>query len=169
MKIAMTYGGMLGMAAVIVNLLFYMAGMTRSTITAVAGYAVILGFIIYGCIQYRDRYLGGHISYGKALGTGVMIALFSSLIVALYTYVLTYQIDPGLLEQSRAEAQQKMLESNPNLTDPHLEQGMKIANIFMSPGVIMVMVVIGHVLIGFIFSLITSIFIKKEETGIPSA
>ena len=104
-----------------------------------------------------------------AMGTGVMIALFSSLIVALYTYVLMYQIDPGLLEQSRAEAQQKMLESNPNLTDAQLEQGMKIANIFMSPGVIMVMVVIGHVLIGFIFSLITSIFIKKEETGIPSA
>ena len=43
-------------------------------------WGIIIGGIVYGIKKYRDGVLKGFISYGSALGYGVLISLFASII-----------------------------------------------------------------------------------------
>jgi hypothetical protein len=52
---------------------------------------VILFFLVK---SYRDNYLHGAISFGQALGAGVVIFLYTSIITGIFSALLYTVIDP---------------------------------------------------------------------------
>ena len=44
---------------------------------------ILIGFLIYILIFFRDKFLGGFITYVKSLKLGVIISFFSALILSL--------------------------------------------------------------------------------------
>jgi hypothetical protein len=97
MKKNITVFGLIAGAIVSILMLFivyytsYCAGNVSYTTSMVIGYASMLvafSLVFVGIRNYRDRYNGGAISFGKAFRIGIMIVLVASTI-----YVLAWLID----------------------------------------------------------------------------
>ncbi len=121
---------------------------------------IMIGGIVLATRTYRDQEQGGYISYGRALGTGTLTVLFASVITAFFTLALFTVIDPGLMDRMMTMREMAMYESG--LSDDQIDMAMNMAERFASPAILSLSGFAGSVFIGFIFSLITSIFLKKE-------
>jgi hypothetical protein len=162
-KVAMTYGAMYGLASSIVYLIFYFAGADiDNKAPQWIGYLVLIATLYAGIKSYRDQDLGGFISYGKSLGTGTLIGFFGGIIAGFFTVLMFTVIDPGLAQKIVEKAQQDMLEKG-NMTEEQINMAVSWTQKFMNPGALFLFSVIGSVFMAFIFSLIISIFTRKEQ------
>jgi hypothetical protein len=166
-KVAMTYGSMYGLAAAIIGLIFYFSGADiQSKLPQYISYILLIIFIVMGVKSYRDQELGGHISYGKSLGTGVLIGLFGGIITGFFTVLLFTVIDSGLTQKILEATQQQMLEKG--ISEEQLQTTLKWTRKFMGPIPLFLFSILGGAFMAFIFSLIISIFTKKEENPFSS-
>jgi hypothetical protein len=162
MKCAMTYGLIMGLALVVLHVIQYMMDVFKPPFwVSLINYAVIIGVIVYGTIRYRDRELEGFITYGKALGFGVLISLFASIIYGLYFFLLTNVFDPEYMSKMHAVIEEMYIEMG--MSDDQIEMAMSMVKKFQSPIIMVLSSILNFVLMGTIFSLITSIFLKKEK------
>jgi hypothetical protein len=68
----------------------------------ILGYASILLsmiFVFLGIKQYRDKFNGGFISYGKALKLGLLIVLLPSIAFGLFDLIYTHYLDPDFMSK----------------------------------------------------------------------
>jgi predicted PurR-regulated permease PerM len=65
-----------------------------------------------GSKAYRDKVLGGTISYGNAFLAGLLIVIFSSIITGFYTLIFNTIIDPEYMD--------KVFEATKNWTADYL-------------------------------------------------
>jgi hypothetical protein len=159
-KSAMTYGIYLSAALILYSVVLYVMGQSTNGTLALISY-VIMGGGIYWCqLNYRDKELDGYINYNKALGFGVAIMLFAGILNSVFSLVLM-KLDPGILEQARITQEEAMLQQG--MSDEQIEMAGEIMSKFQNPAIMMISGLLGFALIGFIISLITSIFIKKNE------
>ena len=163
MRITMTYGLITGLVLIIYTLLLYMTNnlLEQNFILGILNYVILIAGILIGTRTYRDQHLGGYISYGKALGTGVLISIFSGVIMGVFTYLLYQVIDPGLMEKSIQLIQEEMLKQG--MAESQVETMTEMQQTIRSPLVMMFGSIISYGFLGLIFSLITSIFTKNEK------
>jgi hypothetical protein len=165
-KNAMRFGTYLGLASIIVSVLFYLLGMETSQVPQYLQYVIIITLIVLGTKHHRDVELGGFISYRRALWTGVLITFFSSIILAFYTYLFITFIDTGFMDKMLDMQEQAMLQRG--LTDEEIEMAMKMNAKIFTPVPFTFIMVLSLTFLGFIFSLITSAFLKKENKSFGS-
>ncbi|MCF6241756.1 MAG: DUF4199 domain-containing protein [Bacteroidales bacterium] len=164
-KNALNWGVILGIVLSIYSLIIYFLGATLEKWAAYPSYIIMIAGIIYATIQYRDNMLNGSITYGKALGFGTLVMLFAGIILAIYSYVLYTLIDPDLITRILEKAEEEMV--NKGLPDEQIEMALEMQSKFMKPWIMSVMSIFGSVFAGFIISLFTSIFLKKEVQDNP--
>jgi hypothetical protein len=158
-KSAMTYGIYLAAALIFYNVVLYVLGESMNKTLGLITW-VIMAVGIYLCQKdYRDKELGGYIDYSKALGFGVAIMLFAGVLNALYTVVLM-KIDPSLIDQIRIMQEEALMQQG--MSDDQIEMASAMMSKLQSPLIIVVSSLFSFALIGFIISLITSIFIKQK-------
>ena len=163
MKVAMTYGAMYGLSATIIYLIFYFAGAgMQSKWPQYIGYGLLITFLVLGIKSYRDQDLDGYISYGKSLSTGVLIGLFGGIIMGVFTVLMFTVIDPNIATKIMEEAQQKMLDKG--LSESQAETALSMSRKFMSPPLLFIFSILGWGFMACIFSLIISVFTKKESS-----
>jgi hypothetical protein len=165
-KNAMNYGSIIGIALVIISLLFYMMNETTSEIQNYLGYLALAVGVYIGVKHYRDNELGGLMSYGKALSSGTLISFFASIIMAFYLYVFILFIDPSLVDVILEKAENDMIDAGHS--DKEIEMRMKYTIMFVTPFWMSVMSVLVYTIIGFIFSLIIATFLKKQDDSFDS-
>ena len=158
-KSAMTYGIYLAIALILYNVILYVLGQNMNKMMGFIAY-LIMGAGIYICqLNYRDKELGGYIDYSKALGFGVAIMLFAGILNALYSVILL-KIDPGIMEQARIMQEEALMQQG--LSDEQIEMAGQMMTKFQNPVVMAMISLLSFALIGFIISLVTSIFVKKK-------
>ena len=163
-KVAMTYGAMYGLASCIVYLAFYFGGAAiDNKWPQYLGWAILLVTLYIGIKNYRDQDLGGYISYGKSLGTGVLIGMFGGIIAGAFSVLMFTVIDPSLVEKIIEKTQQDLVEKG-NMSEDQISMAVSMTRKFMHPGILFIFAVLGTMFLSFIFSLIISIFTKKEQT-----
>jgi hypothetical protein len=161
-KVGMKYGLIYGVASIALSLIFYLTGTDlQAKLPQYLNYGVLLGAIILGIRSFRDEDLGGYISYGKSLGTGVVIAFFGSIIVAFYTYLFFNVVDPALIDQMIEMTREKMIESG--MPDDQVEMAVDMSARFMTPGWMFTFSILGITFMGFVFSLLASVFLKRNQ------
>jgi hypothetical protein len=160
-KSVLYYGLLLAVALIIVHLVLYIADFHQSTGGFVISMLVLAAGIVVASLDYRNKKLGGYITYGKAVKIGFLTVLFASFIVAAYTFVYHNNINPADIQQAKIEAAEKIYEMD--LDSEQEEQYLKWADKMNTPVTYAVVVIIMYALIGIAVALITSIFIKKEE------
>ncbi|HHZ66147.1 MAG TPA: DUF4199 domain-containing protein [Flavobacteriales bacterium] len=165
-KNAMNYGSIIGIALVIISLLFYMMNETTSEIQNYLGYLALAVGVYIGVKHHRDNELGGLMSYGKALSSGTLISFFASIIMAFYLYVFILFIDPSLVDVILEKAENDMIDAGNS--DKEIEMGMKYTMMFVTPFWMSAMSVLVYTIIGFIFSLIIATFLKKQDDSFDS-
>ena len=77
-KFAMNYGTVLGLFLILIALTLWLLGVNeqQSVIPSLLNNTVIIAFLVYAIIQYRDHLNNGFISYSESLKLGTSIAFF---------------------------------------------------------------------------------------------
>lgn len=158
---AITHGLLTGIGLIVLSLLGYLFNMAGVRWFSYLSYLILLAGIIWGSLQYRNDAAGGFISYGRALGYGTLISVFAALISSIFVFVFYQYIAPDALEQIKDVTAQGIIEANPDITDEQLDVILR----FTSPLVMSITSIFALTFIGFIFSLVTSAFIKKNDPG----
>ena len=157
------YGAIAAAGMIIFSLIMYLIDMHLNTSIMLIAYIFLIGAIIWGTIEYRNNVLGGVMSYGKAFSTSFMIALFAVIIVAIYNFVFFQFIAPDAVQDLADIGREKIINDNPNLSEEELDQAMQYSSFMHTPIWLSVMGLVSQVIISVIISLITSIFLKKED------
>jgi putative exporter of polyketide antibiotics len=160
LKSTMNYGAMLGLVLIIYTLLTWMLDVMTHTSLRYITFLIIIAGIVLATKTFRDQEQDGSITYGRALGVGTLTVLFAGVIVSFFTYVLYAVIDPGLIEKTYLLMEEQYYDAG--MSDAQIEMAMTMAKRFSNPAMISILGLIGYGLMGFIFSLVTSIFLKKE-------
>ena len=167
-KVAIHYGALYGLAAIAVSLLFYFFKTDiQSKLPQYSAWVVQIVFIAMGIKSFRDEDLGGYISYGKSVGTGILISIFGGIIAAIFSIVFFVYIAPEMKQMILDAAQQKMGEQG-GMTDEQMEIAMEWTAKMMSPGWLFFLSILGSVVMGLIFSLIISVFMKRDANPFKS-
>jgi len=153
-------GIILGLLGIIWSLVLWFFDQSTNQILGLAFYIVIIIGIYLGIRSYRDKYLNGFITYGQSLGAGVIIILYYSIITSVFTYILYKFIDPNLVEKMLAMTEEQLADRG--LAEGMIEQSMQIQKKIMTPLVLSLGNLLNGLFMGTIFSLIISLFTKRE-------
>jgi uncharacterized membrane protein YhaH (DUF805 family) len=169
-KFAMNYGAVLGLFLVAIAVIMWSVGADdkQSVIPALLNNGITIAFIAYAIIQYREINNNGFITYAESLKLGTTVAFFSSIILAFYQFIYISYLDPNALSDIMKITEQSMLESNPEISDEDLDMALEMTSKFMQPHWMMIMGMLGGTFMGFLYSLIISIFVKKSDHTLTS-
>jgi hypothetical protein len=159
-KANLTSGLILGLAGVVYSLVIWFLDLSTNKVQGfifIAIEAVILFFLLK---SYRDSYKNGYITFGESVGAGVIISLYYSIIIAVFTYILFAFIDPGLIDKQLAMAEEAMQKKG--LPQASIDTALEMQKKFMKPAFMAPFAIIGQMLWGVVLSLIISIFVRKE-------
>lgn len=163
-KPALIYGAILGFVSVFLSLVFYFIGMATDSWTNWVNMLIILALLVYLMLHYRKEYLGGYASFGQIFVMVLVSAgIVSTIIGALYTYLLYSVIDPGLVEQLKIATEEKIMSNSripESMYDDIFEKMEKRTTAAFMTKMSLIMGLIVNAIIG----LIVAAFIKKEET-----
>ncbi|KAF0203608.1 MAG: hypothetical protein FD170_1035 [Bacteroidetes bacterium] len=164
---SLKYGLIAGVAMVLLSLLLYVMDVTMTGWVQYASLVILLAGIVLGNLAFRDKCSGGFLSYGRSLGSGVLISVFAGLLMAIYSYLFFSFFDPGELVKLTQIAEDKMFEQG--LSDEQVDDAMSMTKMFMTPVFISISSLFSMALWGTVFSLLVSIFIKKNDNSFDSA
>jgi len=162
-KPALIYGVILGLVSVFVSLVFYFIGMATVSWTGWVTMLVMLVLLVYLMIQYRNVHLGGYASFGQIFVMVLVSAgIISTIISAVYTYLLYTVIDPALLDQVRIVAEEKIM-NNSRIPESMYDDALERAEKFTSVSYMIKMALIFGPIVNAFIGLIVAAFIKKEK------
>lgn len=159
-KNALTYGLILGGISVVYSLVLWLMGQTTNKYLGYISLLFTIGVMFYGTKEYRDKHLGGFMTYGKAFTSNFLIGLYSAIIASIFMFILYKFIDPNLLVTLKETAIDTAMQKNPNVTQEQME---KTLSFFMSPVFFLISGFLGGAIFAAILSLLVSIFHKKEQ------
>lgn len=159
-----TYALTMTIASAVFNLLLYFTGY-QSEKLATGQHLQWLGFIIMFVILWlgikavREESPGKYLSYGKGVGTGVLISLYSGLMSAVYTFIHYKFVNTDFADYNMELVRAKWEQAG--MGADQMEKAEGFARMFMGPVTMAIMTPIMAVLFGLILSLIISAFLKR--------
>ncbi len=156
----LTNGLILGLIGVVYSLVMYFLNMTTNKAQGWV-FMLIEIIVLYFLIKsYRDNNKHGNITFGEGLGAGMIMCLYYSLIMAVFTYILFTVIDPGLVDKQAALAEEAMAKKG--MAQEQIDTAMKFTRKFMAPAFMIPFGIVVNMFFGLIFSLIAAAFARKE-------
>ena len=159
---ALTWGIIVGLISIVYSVILYMLDKVFNQALGYLAFIIIIAGMAIAVKNYRDTVLDGQIAFGKAFGFGVLLALFSSILGAIYNYLLYTVIDPDLQQKMLEVVAERMLEQG--VPEGQIDQGLEISKKFMNPVITSLSAVFIGTLIGTIIALVIAAIFKKEET-----
>jgi hypothetical protein len=162
-KFAMNYGIILGLIMILISVITYVTGMALEGVQWPNWiyYVVFPIIILYAISQFKKQNLN-ILSLSQALKIGVLIGIFSAIVIMIYSMIFNYLIDPEFMGQMMEVARDKMLE-NPKMTEEVVEQSMKFVEMFSNPAISGAFMIAMSAIFGLIYSLIGGLIMKREE------
>ena len=152
----------LGIVLILVSVVFYVTGNIFSPWNSYLSYPIIIAGVVFGQITHKKG-LEGTLSYGQAVGSGMITLIYASVITGIYSYLLYKVIDPSLTEQMRVFLEQKILQQG-KVPEDQLDMAVNVAMKLQTPPISIITGIVGGAIIGLIISLITGIFVKKSPS-----
>jgi vacuolar-type H+-ATPase subunit I/STV1 len=153
----------IGIAIILLSILYYVFDIDGRGIWGYLMYALLLAGIIWGTIQLRDKHRGGILSYGQSFSSGALISLYTGIISAIYTFVFYKFFAPEQIQVLLERVEEEMLVKAPEMTDQQLDMALSMTEKFMTPIWMSITSLFAILIVGIIFSLIVSIFLKRDE------
>jgi hypothetical protein len=155
------YGAYTGGGLILFSLLTYSVDIDFQSPLMYLAFLLLAAGIFMGIKSYRDNFLGGFISYGKCIALGVMISLFASILLAIYSYLFFTFFDTSMIKKILDETEENLVKKG--MSDEQIEMAMKYTAKFMQPLWMSAMSILMYTFWGTIISLIIGIFAKKED------
>jgi len=162
---AMTYGAIIGLALIVYSVLLYIMDQFFNRSLGLLQYAILIAGIFIACKTFRDKQQDGFITYGRALGLGTLISVFVGILISFFYFVMLRFIDPELIEKYMLIAEEQM-QNNRFIPEDQIEPSLERTRKMMSGVVTIPIQVATFTFFGFIISLITSAFVKKNPNPV---
>jgi len=159
-----TYALILTVAGAVFNLLLYFTGFQTEKL-ATGQHLQYIGFLIMGVVLYlgikavREESPGKAMSFGKGVGSGVLISAYSGIMSSFYTYIHFKFVNPEFVDYQMEIIRAKWEQIGMNASA--MENAEKMARTMMGPVVQAIFTPIMVVLFGLIFSLIIAAILKR--------
>jgi uncharacterized membrane protein YhaH (DUF805 family) len=167
-KLILTWGGIMGAVIYLLSFIGRTAKLDGapawgiiSFLISVAVVATCMGMAVK---NWRDKGLGGFISFGKAFNTAFLTGLFATVLMCVLTLVvLSFMGDEfnKEMEDKKMEQIAKMEESGES--DEAIEMTEKMFDLFTSLPMIIAMIVVMYTIGSAIMALIVAAIYKKEN------
>ena len=154
-----------------INYISHVEGKVDYNTSLLIGYASMLiafSLVYVGVRNYRDKYNGGVISFGKAFKIGIMIVLIASTI-----YVVAWLIDyfffiPDFMEKFSAQELDKLKASGASQIeiDKQTKEMADFARMYKNPLFNAMMTYTEILPVGLIVTLISSLILKRKAAKI---
>jgi len=165
-KHALMYGIYTGAALIVLSLVFYVLDLYTENWVSWFSYAALLAGVVMASIHYRDKYNNGLISYGQSVSAGFLTALFAGVVASIYTYIFMTFVGEEFAQTMLSLVEEKTIAGNPDISDEELDMVLDWTSRMFQPTWLTIMGLLANAGMGLVFSLIASIFIKKEEQAI---
>lgn len=160
--VAYKYGLYYGLASILVLVIMYVGNLDKSWILTTISVVVSVLIFVYGIKEYKLSN-SNVLSVGKAIKVGLAIAVIGGIITAIYSYVHYGYIYPEFIDMQMETAREQVMEQNPNMSQEQLDQTMEFSSMFMSPGFMSIMSVVGALFFGLIVSLIAGLIMRSDD------
>lgn len=174
MSTTLLYALVMAVAQIVVSLISFFLGYQTDKMSSGGWFgfvqvAVTIAILILGIKAVRDEQEGKYLSYGKGVGTGVLIVLYSTVIIAIYTYVYLIYINPSFSDFFIATSRAKWIAGG--MSETQMENAEKGVRWFTKPPIWTAIGTIFNLIIGTVLSLIIAAFLKRNppEGGSVSA
>jgi hypothetical protein len=163
---ALYYGLITGAAMILYSLILFLAGLHMNKTMGYIGYVILILGMVWGTLDYRKKYLGGFMPYGKAFTSCFMIGLFSGILGTIYMYLFAQFIHPGFGQEILDAAREQL--AGRNMTEEQMDQALAMQARFMSPVAMAIWALVMSVIGSAILGLIVAIFLRKEDKSAAS-
>lgn len=170
LKSGLTYGLYMGLISVLISVVIWATslmenlGMWGSAVIGLITLAVNLILLIVFTKSYRNKELGGFISFGNAFKFALILVVVSVIIGAIYNYIFQTLIDPGYTARVMAAIQEKTLAymTNAGVSEAQINKTMEKFQDIPTVGKSLWQGLMFGVIGGAILSLISSAIAKKN-------
>lgn len=159
-KANLNNGLILGLIGIVYTLLVYFLDLSFNKYQGIIFLLIQIVILFYLVKSYRQNYMHGNISFGQALGAGVVICLYYAIIMAIFTYLLYTVIDTDLIGKQLAFAEEELLKRG--IPQAQVDAGMAINSKIMKPAFMAPLSILSNMFSGLIMSLIVAAFVRKE-------
>ncbi len=159
-RVALKYGLVVAVVTMVYSTILYVAGLGSNRMLASLTYVFMIVAIVLAMKDFREKN-GGFISYGEGLGLGSLTSAVLGLLSSAFTIFYLQFIDSNMLTQSMDQMREEL--ERKGMDDAQIESALEVSQKFMSPGIMFVTVILGYLVMGFIFSLIIAAIMRKEK------
>lgn len=167
MKTSVKYGLIYAGVGIGVSLLLFGLGMDKDeSVQKVMNFvnvAIPAAIIFLGIREVRDKDGSGFMTFGKGFSTGMVIAVVGGLITTVYTYLYFTVLNPGMITYIKMKQEEEMIKRGMSESDVEAMAKAGTLDIWTSPGMMCVFVLLGVLLLGLVISLISAAILKKEN------
>ena len=166
-KANLTNGMILAMVCIVYTLFLYFFDLLFNQTLGYIFLLVQIILVFFLVKSYRNNFLHGYITYGQAVGAGVIISLYSAVVMAVFSYILYTVIDPGLIAKKLAFVEEMMLKKG--VAQATVDTAMKMQEKLQKPLISSILSIFTGLFGGTILALIIAIFVKKEGNPLLDA
>lgn len=154
-------------ALVIAGSINYLLSKNNYSTQEIGGYvSIVLSmlFVFFGVKQYRDKENSGVISYGKALGVGVLITILPSIAFGIFDIIYVKYLDPGFMERYYTLAGQKAKASMPlEKYQIYIQQMQQEKAMFSNPLFDFAIMALTVFIIGLVVAALSALILQRKQ------
>lgn len=128
-------------------------------------YLFLLGAIIMGQISWRNKALGGYMTFGQAFKYSMLFLMWYSIVIAIWTILFTTVIAPDMVDRILEQSRQQ-LESQ-GMPEDQIEMGLEVTRKIMNPAAMAIFALLGNFIFGLLFGLLGAAITKKDKPFQP--
>ncbi|MCH8331077.1 MAG: DUF4199 domain-containing protein [Bacteroidetes bacterium] len=166
MPTAIKFGIYNGLCLVIIYVVSYIMDMMNDKALDYISWLVSGIIIAWGIKTYRDEFNRDGVTYGKAFGLGSLIGVYGSIMLSVFIYILYVLIDTNLVNILVDQKIQEMIDSGKS--EEIIQKRRPLLLIFTKPHFLALGIFIGYSFIGFLGSLVASIFFKSNTNSLSA-
>ena len=158
--VALKYGLITALVGIVYSLILMISDLGDNRWLSSLSYIILIVGIVLAMKQYKANNYG-YMAYGQGLGIGTLVSAIFGLLSGLFTWLYTSFIDPEYMARVMEKQRIQMIQQG--IPEEQIEAGMKMAENFKGPLMMILGTAVITLIIGFILSLIISAIIKNNR------
>jgi NADH:ubiquinone oxidoreductase subunit 6 (subunit J) len=147
---------------IIFGLVIYFTNQFENRTLGYFQYVILVGGVIWSCTSYAKQ-MNGNVTFGNIFAHGFKTACVVAALTAVWSFISVKFLFPDIVDKS-LEIAKKQMESQGNLNDEQVHQGLEMTRKFLVPFLIGGILVL-FAICGVIASLIGAAIAKKNPQG----
>lgn len=170
MNTAFFYGLVLALANIVLSLVSYFLGFQTDRIAqepwiGLLGFVVMVAILWFGIRAMREEAKDGSLSYGRGVGGGTLVSLYSGLIGMVYTFIHFTFINPSYIDYRIDATRPKWIKLG--LNDAQMETSEKALRFIYAPVPLSILSLLITIFFGVVIALVVAAFLKRAPAATP--